>query len=371
MKGGQNIMIKNAKKKQYVLSIIIPIYNAEKFIETAIQSIVRQLQPWIEVILINDGSLDSSEQICMKYLSDQIVYYHINNSGAGHARNVGINYSRGEWIIFLDSDDLILGGFFNNNLFLYLKKCKEKLIDIIYTPKIECNMKLTEDFRIEYPENKNEIEYFLPKLEFWTCIYNSNFLKKKNIRFFEYKKQDIETAFRFRAFSNTQNILIDKRRIFYIHRNNPTSNINTLNFYNYFEIKGLVYYDLFSEFNDHESNTSVWLYTQYLYYMKQMLVRCLQLGGTDENLNQLKNLILKIKNKSKKIPIKKLSFKYKLFYYFVHLLCVTSFFHVYSFYVKKRKRIDLKKRNIGKQNKDDIEKIFMNMEKYERKINIY
>lgn len=56
-------------------------------------------------------------------------------------------------------------------------------------PKIISDMKMMQDPRMEFPEAINEIENYMPKLEFWTCIYSTDFLKKKNIRFFEYKNK--------------------------------------------------------------------------------------------------------------------------------------------------------------------------------------
>ena len=107
-----------------IISIIIPIYNSEKFIETAIQSIKCQLKSWIEVVLVNDGSNDGSDFICKKHISNQIKYHCTDNCGAGHARNIGIDCAKGEWIIFLDSDDLILKNFFNEELLSFLNTCK-------------------------------------------------------------------------------------------------------------------------------------------------------------------------------------------------------------------------------------------------------
>lgn len=356
-------MVKKNSERKIIISIIIPIYNAENFIETAIRSILRQTQPWLEIILINDGSTDSSEEICKKYVSNQVLYYSIKNSGAGCARNFGIKLSKGEWILFLDSDDLILEGFFSIDLYNYLIRMYKKSIDIIYTPKIECDMELSKLFRIEFPEKTSEIEHFLPKLEFCTCIYNADFLKNKNIMFFEFKKQDIESAFRFRAFSNAKNILVDDNRIFYIRRNNPTSNTNTLNYYNYYEIKGIVYYKLFEEFDDREINTTVWLYMQYLYHLKQMIILCFNKGATDDNLKQLRNLISKISNKSKRVLINKLPPMYLIFVLLIFLFKSPPLFSLFVIISKKKKKTDIKTKKVEIPiSKDNIDQVFFNMQ---------
>ncbi len=92
-----------------MVSIIIPFYNAENFLERAIISAINQSYTSIEVILINDGSNDGSEIIAKKY-SDQhhnIRLFTTQNLGPGNARNIGIENSLGEFIIFLDSDDAL------------------------------------------------------------------------------------------------------------------------------------------------------------------------------------------------------------------------------------------------------------------------
>ena len=347
-----------------MVSIIIPIYNAEMFIEAAIQSVYRQLQSWIEVILINDGSTDKSEQICSRYISKQIHYHYINNAGAGYARNVGIDYAQGEWIIFLDSDDLILKDFFNNEFLYYLRKRKKEVVDIIYMPKIISDIKMEQYPRIEFPENINEIENYLPKLEFWTCIYNADFLKKKNIRFFEYKKQDIETAFRFRAFSNTGNIFVDKSRVFYIHRVNPMSNVHTWKIENYLEIKALVYFELYKEFDDRDSNTTIWLYMQYLHYTIQLLVRRLQIGATVEDLENLKEVVTKKDYSDKKELLKKMPIKYKMYDFLLGIYRLPIVSKFYKLLCTKHTFTVIKEE--GKQiEKDNIDLIFKQMDKYE------
>lgn len=347
------------------MSVIIPIYNAERFIETAIQSVYRQLQPWIEVILINDGSTDKSEQICSRYISEQIHYYYINNAGAGHARNVGIDYAQGEWIIFLDSDDLIIKDFFNQDFFYYLKNRKEELVDIIYMPKIISDIKMEQYPRIEFPENINDIENYLPKLEFWTCIYNADFLKKKNIRFFEYKKQDIETAFRFRAFSNTENILVDKSRVFYIHRVNPMSNVHTWKIENYLEIKALVYFELYNEFDDRDISTTIWLYMQYLHYTVQLLVRRLQIGATVEDLKNLKKVVTKKVYSHKAVLLRKMSIKYRMIDFLLGIYRLPIVSKFYGLLCTKH-MAPVNKEEVTQIEKDNIDLIFKQMDKYEK-----
>ena len=103
---------------KYKISIIIPIYNAEKYIEECLESIFGQLPVQVEIILINDGTPDKSIDIVKsKYDSwlskDQIVLLEQENAGPGAARNSGLAIARGEYIGFLDSDDIIFENYFS------------------------------------------------------------------------------------------------------------------------------------------------------------------------------------------------------------------------------------------------------------------
>lgn len=91
-------------------SIIIPVYNAEDTLDRCIKSIITQLRDNAEVILIDDGSNDSSYSICLKYQEiypDNIQVIHQKNNGVSSARNRGLDAAKGEYIIFVDSDDYI------------------------------------------------------------------------------------------------------------------------------------------------------------------------------------------------------------------------------------------------------------------------
>ncbi|WP_051190344.1 glycosyltransferase family 2 protein [Kaistella palustris] len=99
-----------------MISVIVPVYNAGKYLEQCIESIVRQKIADFEIILINDGSTDRSGEICDKYvcLDERVRVFHQQNAGVSNARNVGIKAAVGEWITFIDSDDYITENYFNS-----------------------------------------------------------------------------------------------------------------------------------------------------------------------------------------------------------------------------------------------------------------
>ena len=96
-----------------LISIIVPIYNSEKTLERCINSILSQTYKNIELILVDDGSIDSSSLICKNWtkLDKRVKYFYKENSGAGDTRNYGISKSKGKYICFVDSDDEILKEF--------------------------------------------------------------------------------------------------------------------------------------------------------------------------------------------------------------------------------------------------------------------
>lgn len=92
------------------ISIIIPVYNTEKYLSLCIDSILSQSYLDFELLLINDGSIDNSGSICDEYAEkdSRIRVFHQENKGVSRARNLGLNNAKGEWIFFCDSDDHLI-----------------------------------------------------------------------------------------------------------------------------------------------------------------------------------------------------------------------------------------------------------------------
>lgn len=114
--------------KNSILSIIIPVYNVECYIDKCLDSIISQICNGVEVILVNDGSTDSSKEICHKYeyKYDFIKLVSQSNQGLSEARNTGIKYAQGDYLLFLDSDDYIA----NKSLAIILNDIKAQNADI-------------------------------------------------------------------------------------------------------------------------------------------------------------------------------------------------------------------------------------------------
>ena len=89
------------------MSVILPVYNVEKYLNQSVSSLLFQLYNNLEIILIDDGSTDLSFEICEKYATrnSRILFVHKTNGGLSSARNIGIDCATGDYILFLDSDD--------------------------------------------------------------------------------------------------------------------------------------------------------------------------------------------------------------------------------------------------------------------------
>jgi glycosyltransferase involved in cell wall biosynthesis len=113
-----------------IISIIVPIYNVEKYLDRCITSLRNQTLKNIEIILVDDGSPDNCPNLCDKYAQQdyRIKVIHQKNKGLGLARNAGIDIAQGKYIAFVDSDDYVSTKMYEQ---LYNESLKQDF-DIIY-----------------------------------------------------------------------------------------------------------------------------------------------------------------------------------------------------------------------------------------------
>lgn len=116
------------EKDKPLVSIIIPVYNVEKYLDRCIQSVLQQSYANIEILLINDGSADQSGKICDNYIGDKRIHvFHQTNKGVSEARNKGLDIAKGEYIAFVDSDDYVSPFFVSHTV----KKIQTANADIV------------------------------------------------------------------------------------------------------------------------------------------------------------------------------------------------------------------------------------------------
>lgn len=265
------------------LSVITPCYNGEKTIADAIESVKAQCRLDVELIIVDDGSTDRTADICHKYESDTVRYIYTENRGAGHARNLGISKARGEWITFLDADDLYLTESINEKFIYQLRLYSEKKIEIVSTPYVLADMNLNENPQIIPVPEPKDVKYHMYQNAFWTCVYRKAFLVENSIKFYEFQKQDVETAFRYIAFASAREIVANTKMMFYLQRNNQASNTHTWNYYNLYHIKAKIYYDLY-ETTEHNEDKE-FLLNIVIDMLKEYYKLCVKHGYLCQEMN--------------------------------------------------------------------------------------
>lgn len=186
------------------VSIVIPVYNAEKYIEKCLKSVINQTLKKIEIIIINDGSKDKSEEIIREIAKkdSRIKFITRENKGVGPTRNEGIELANGEYIIFIDSDDVIEP----NMCEIMYNKAKKNDVDIVI-----CNSNIIKNGKILRKEERNEDikvnissvsnflnTYYHNKLyenRVWDKMFRLSIIKENNIQFGDLKKITGEDLF--------------------------------------------------------------------------------------------------------------------------------------------------------------------------------
>ncbi|MBE5806570.1 MAG: glycosyltransferase [Clostridiales bacterium] len=193
-------IIKSNKKNEVVkiegedmvdISIIVPIYNSEKYLTKCIDSLLNQTKKEIEFILINDGSTDSTHEIIKKYNDKRIKYYKNENQGIGKTRNFGISKAVGKYIMFIDSDDYIK----ENTCELLFKKAQKEKAEIVicdflkvYDDGTEEEIKLLPFKTSSLKDNPNIL--LEVNLSPWNKLYKTSLIKNNKIKFVENLKYE-------------------------------------------------------------------------------------------------------------------------------------------------------------------------------------
>ena len=224
------------------LSIIMPIYNGEKYLSEAIDSIIGQpCHDW-ELIMIIDGTKDGSEKICEEYSQryENITYLYQENHGTGFTRNRGILLAHGDAIIFLDQDDKILKGFYTDEMRAFIKRLFDNGYDMIAPARLTGDIEMKKIEMTRVVEEQLSLEGYKAcwksKFELFTNIYSSYLFKEKNLKFMEYKV-DMESLFTHSALYLSRKVLFTNKVFFSLRRQNPESVSHTWKYVNVLPIK--------------------------------------------------------------------------------------------------------------------------------------
>ena len=219
------------------ISIIVPVYNTEKYLEQCLGSLLAQTYKDIEIICVNDGSNDNSKNILEHYnkLDNRIIVINQENLGQSTARNKGIENATGDWITFVDSDDWVKVDCYEE----FFKALNEKEFDIFMFNGVSFNEKeqdlaLNEFFSIKnwckksgeicsFKDCKNPFE---GNLSVYNKIYKKELLNKLHLRFEKFSIMEDE-LFWLNAFLGTDSVYLCDE-IFYFYRQQDNSTLHTL-----------------------------------------------------------------------------------------------------------------------------------------------
>jgi len=207
------------------LSIIVPVYNVEDYIEECITSLLEIPIRNKEIIVVNDGSTDSSIDRVLKIDSEYIKVINQENAGLSAARNTGIKNANGDYILFIDSDDFIVS---SKKIEIMLNTAKENNLDIIlgngYVYYSDTNktpiFKDMKQLKNKVMDGKSYLKESIKISEFqamvWLSIYKNSFIKENNFEFLEgYYHEDIDWTIKLMLKSKR---VMYSNELFYIYR---------------------------------------------------------------------------------------------------------------------------------------------------------
>lgn len=213
------------------ISVVIPIYNVEKYLKRCLDSVLHQTGVTQEIILVDDGSTDSSAKICDEYAEKypEIKCLHITNSGPATAKNIGYEHATGNYIAFIDSDDEIKPNMFR----AMLQSGYKHDADIVCCNYIQVNedgsFEHTKHTGKEYVLNQDEaLKAILIKdriySQCWTKIYKRATIETHHIRNTDGLKTDEDFIYNIQAFAYSKTVcVVDEPLYIYSHRSSSLS----------------------------------------------------------------------------------------------------------------------------------------------------
>ncbi len=211
------------------ISVIIPVYNAEKTLKKCLDSILNQSLKEIEIILINDGSKDKSDGICQNYVKKdtRILYINKSNEGCSITRNLGIDIAKGKYITFVDSDDYLEKEMYKS-MYNIAKKDNS---DIVVCGFNILDEKYNHLEKVRPAKYLDKMEYFKIKNKCfnspWNKIYKKELLKNNNIYFPKNTHMGEDLVFNVKAFYFAEKIDIVKE-CYYNYYNNLFGAMNNV-----------------------------------------------------------------------------------------------------------------------------------------------
>lgn len=222
--------IKMNKNDEPLISVIVPVYNGENYIDDCIMSVLNQEYKNFELILVNDGSQDGSKEKLniWEKKNEKIKVIHQSNSGVSVARNTGIEKANGKYLTFIDVDDYISKDF----LFYYYNLIKKYDAEIALTPMpqkfsnhAECTTEKIEDnIKVLSGEKAAcEMLYYNIAIGPWNKLISKELIDKYKIRFNPNLAYGEGFNFSIDCFQRAKKVAVGRKKVYYYRVNNPNS----------------------------------------------------------------------------------------------------------------------------------------------------
>ncbi len=280
------------------ISIIVPIYNSEKYLNKCIDSLINQTEKNIEIILVNDGSTDNSEEIIKEYKDKRIKYYKNKNQGIGKTRNFGIEQATGSYIMFVDSDDYIEKNACEK---MYNKAVNENLDVVLCDFYKEYDNGNIEEIHTNsfnnssLKENPNIItDYLCP----WAKIYDRKMIIDNNIKFVENLKYE-DAPFVIKALCTAKKIgKIDECLNYYLIHDNSETTVRDKKCFDILQIIDIIrnYTSNFDYLKEKIDELTVRIITNYTIQQRQQSSQETAMDFIDKAFDYLKEEVPDYKN---------------------------------------------------------------------------
>ena len=333
-------------KEQPQVSIIVPVYNVENYIERCLNSLVNQTFKDIEIITINDGSTDKSLELLNKYAKEdiRISVIDLGDEGVSYCRNLGIEKANGKYIMFVDSDDWIDSSMVE----VMYKKAEENKLDLVMCSYIrefkdhskEKIFNLPQEIIYKDNEVKNELlrklvgpvkeELSNPEMldalgTVWGKLYRADILKENKLKFVDLSEigSAEDTLFNIFTFNYLKKVMFLNKPMYHYWRDNPKSVTSQYNpklkeqrkvFFKYISdfIRENNFEQVFEEALNNRICTSV---------LGLGLIECSK-NNKISRINKIKNIKIiineeYIRNAYKNLELKYFSIHWRIFYFFI------------------------------------------------------
>lgn len=254
------------------ISVIIPIYNVEKFLRECIDSVINQTYKNLEIILVNDGSTDSSGKICDEYKEKdfRIKVIHKQNGGLSSSRNAGLEIATGDYLMFCDSDDYFLP----NSCKILLNEIESKNADYVIGNYQNCteegqlwdnpvfNKDKYKNFKLDIKDYQKS--FFIMNSSVCNKIFRTSFIRDLNLKFVE-KVPAEDAIFTTYCFIKSKSVYYINDVIYIYRQRSESNSISNNSTKKYFKGISRAYKQIYKNFKD---NNEIGFYR--FFYAKSM-----------------------------------------------------------------------------------------------------